>query len=264
LPTGEPVGIYPADAIGTGSSLFGVFMNRQVVVSTLVRTVIILIIAVAASGSVLYILGKHELVGIGVTVAVIVSLLIAPISSYRVLSLIQQLEETRQDLESISTHDYLTGIYNRRFMVEQASTILALGLRHRFPVSLIMMDIDHFKKINDTYGHTTGDGVLVELARYIRSLIRVTDIFGRYGGEEFIVFMPHTTLEDAVMLAERIREGVKQSRFSNLSVTLSIGVSIANESTRTLDDLIDSADVAMHEAKGGGRDRVVVSRTATA
>ena len=245
-------------------TVFGANRNRQVVVSTVIRTLVILVVAVAASGSVLYLFGKYELVEIGVTVAAIVSLLIAPISSYRVLSLIQQLEETRKDLEDISTHDYLTGIFNRRFMIEQANTILALGFRHHFQVSLIMMDIDHFKQVNDTHGHTTGDGVLVELAKYVRSLIRVTDIFGRYGGEEFIVFMPHTPLEDAVGLAERIREGVKSSRFSNLAITISMGVSVANESTKTLDDLIDKADVAMYEAKGAGRDRVKVSRTATA
>jgi diguanylate cyclase (GGDEF)-like protein len=219
-------------------------MHRQVVTSTILRTVIILIIAVAAATSVLYLFGKHELVGIGATVAAIVSLLIAPISSYRVLSLIQQLEEARQDLEKISTHDYLTGIYNRRFMVEQASTILALGLRHGFPASLIMMDIDHFKQVNDTNGHATGDAVLVDLSKYVTGLIRVTDIFGRYGGEEFIIFMPHTKLDDAVRLADRIREGVRQNQFSGLNVTMSMGVSVATESTRSLDDLIDTADVA--------------------
>ena len=131
-------------------------MNRQVIGSAITRTLVILIIAVAAAASGLYLLGKNELIEIGVILAAIVSLLIAPISSYRVLSLIQQLEETRQRLEDISTHDYLTGIYNRRFIVEQASTILALGLRHGFPVSLIMLDIDRFKQVNDTHGHATG------------------------------------------------------------------------------------------------------------
>lgn len=234
-------------------------MNRQLVISTLTRALLIVTVAIAAAAVVLMLLGKHDLVLIGVTVAAIVSLLIAPISSYRVLSLIQQLEETRRNLEDISTHDYLTGIYNRRFMVEQASTILALSLRHRFPVSLIMLDIDHFKKVNDTHGHATGDTVLIEMSRYIKQLIRVTDVFGRYGGEEFIIFMPHTPLDDAVKLAERIRTGVKDSRFNELSITLSMGVAVASESTRTLDDLIDAADVALYRAKDLGRDRVEVS-----
>jgi diguanylate cyclase (GGDEF)-like protein len=239
-------------------------MNRQVVISTITRALVIVLVAAVSAASVLLLLGKHELVEIGVIVAAIVGLLIAPVSSYRVLSLIQQLEDTRQDLENISTHDYLTGIYNRRFMVEQASTILALGLRHRFPVSLIMLDIDHFKRVNDSHGHTTGDNVLVELSAYIRDLIRETDIFGRYGGEEFVVFMPHTQLEDAVKLADRIRTGVKEKCFSNLSITLSMGVSVASETTRTLDDLIDTADVALYEAKNAGRDRVEISKTETA
>ena len=86
-----------------------------------------------------------------------------------------------------------------------------------------MMDLDRFKQVNDTYCHATGDAVLIVLAKSIRSLIRVTDIFGQYGGEEFISFMPHTPLEDAPKLANRSREGVKAHKFSNLSVTLSTG-----------------------------------------
>ncbi len=113
--------------------------------TTITRTLIITVFAALAAATVLYLLGKNDLVETGVIVAAIVSLLISPISAYRVLNLIQQLDETGRALEDISTHDYLTGIYNRRFMVEQASTILALGLRYRFPVSLIMMDLDRFK-----------------------------------------------------------------------------------------------------------------------
>jgi len=150
---------------------------------------------------------------------------------YRVLSLIQQLDETRRDLENISSHDYLTGIYNRRFTVEPASTILALGHRHRFPVSLITIDLDHFKQVNDTYGHGTGDALLVGLAEFVKSLILGTDIFGRYGGEGFIVFMPHRTLDDAILLANRIHLGVRENRFSDLSITVSMGLSVANEAT---------------------------------
>ena len=238
-------------------------MNRQVISNTVTRTLIILLIAVSTTALVLYSLGDHEFIGTGVTVAVVVSLLIAPVYTYRSLNVIQKLEEVRRDLEEISTHDFLTGIYNRRFLIEQAGTILALGLRHRFPVSLIMLDLDHFKQVNDSYGHAAGDAVLVELSTYIRRLIRVTDIFGRYGGEEFIVFMPHTELDDAARLAGRIREGVKESRFNDLQITISMGVSVANEATRTLDDLIDKADTALYEAKDAGRDRVEVSQAAT-
>lgn len=237
-------------------------MNRQVILPTITRSLVIVAAAVAMAATVITLIGLYDLVVTGMIVAAIVSALIAPVTSYRVLSLIQQLEATRKDLEDISTHDYLTGIYNRRFMVEQAGTILALGLRHRFPVSLVMIDIDHFKRVNDTHGHAAGDTVLVELARYVRSLIRVTDIFGRYGGEEFIIFMPHTTLKDAVKSANRIREGVGSQTFRGLTITLSMGISVASESTRTLDDLIDRADTALYRAKDNGRDRVEVSEAA--
>ncbi len=230
--------------------------RRQVLVRSLGRTAIIAVEAIVLTAVILALVGRSDIVGVGVLAAAIVSLAIAPAWTYRTFRLIQELEEARNNLEDISTHDYLTGIYNRRFMVEQASTILSLSRRHDFPVSLIMMDLDHFKDVNDTYGHARGDAVLVELAAAIRRMIRTTDVFGRYGGEEFIVFMPHAGVEDATRLAERIRWEVKQMKFSDLSITLSMGVAVADLETKVLDDLIDRADVALYEAKDHGRDRV--------
>ena len=233
--------------------------RRQVWGRALGRTAIIAVVAVAMTWASLALVGRSDIVGVGTLVALVVSLVIAPASTYRTFRLIQELEEARNDLEDISTHDYLTGIYNRRFMVEQATTILSLSRRHGFPVALIMMDLDHFKAVNDTHGHAKGDAVLIELADAIRGMIRTTDVFGRYGGEEFIVFMPHANLEDATRLAERIRWEVKNTQISGLSITLSMGVTVAGEEDKALDGLIGRADVALYEAKNSGRDRVVVA-----
>ena len=233
--------------------------RKRVWARSLGRTAIILVVAVVMTAVILALAGRGDIVGVGVLVAAVVSLLIAPAPTFRTFRLIQELEEARSDLEDISTHDYLTGIYNRRFMVEQASTILNLSRRHDFSVSLIMMDLDHFKNVNDTYGHARGDAVLVEMAEAIRKMIRTTDVFGRYGGEEFVVFMPHADLEDATRLAERIRWEVKNMKVSNLTVTLSMGVAVADSETKGLEDLIDRADVALYVAKDNGRDRVEVA-----
>jgi len=233
--------------------------RRRVWARSLGRTAIILTLAVAMTVLILTIVGRQDIAGVGAFVAAVVSLVIAPASTFRTFRLIQELEEARNHLEDISNHDYLTGIYNRRFMVEQASMILNLARRHDFPVSLIMMDLDHFKHVNDTYGHVKGDAVLIELVEAIRGMIRTTDVFGRYGGEEFIVFMPHADLEDSTRLAERIRWGVKNMRISDLTVTLSMGVAVAGPETKGLEDLIDRADVALYEAKDNGRDRVEIA-----
>lgn len=234
--------------------------QKQVLTKTLGRTVVIVVAAAAMTGFFLVLLGREGAVPVGVGLAALVSLVIASVSTYRTFRLVRQLEETRRDLEQLSTHDYLTGIYNRRFMVEQATAILTLSQRHGFPVSLIMMDLDHFKQVNDTYGHGAGDTVLVEMVAVIRGMIRATDVFGRYGGEEFIVFMPHTDNEDATNMAERIREEVKAHKYGGISITLSMGVVTATPTMNQLDDLIDRADVALYEAKDGGRDRVEVSQ----
>ena len=233
--------------------------RRQVWGRALGRTAIIAVVAVAMTWAILTLVGRSDIVSVGTLVELVVSLVIALASTYRTFRLIQELEEARNDLEDISTHDYLTGIYNRRFMVEQATTILSLSRRHGFPVALIMMDLDHFKAVNDTHGHAKGDAVLIELADAIRGMIRTTDVFGRYGGEEFIVFMPHANLEDATRLAERIRWEVKNTQISGLSITLSMGVTVAGEEDKALDGLIGRADVALYEAKNSGRDRVVVA-----
>ena len=124
-----------------------------------------------------------------------------------------------------------------------------------------MLDIDHFKKINDVHGHLAGDHVLKEVARLIQQRIRRDEVLARYGGEEFAVILPETTLEGARALAEGLRERIDQSRFvfqgEVIHVSMSIGVAILQDSDRTSMDLIKRADEKLYEAKRGGRNRVV-------
>ncbi len=161
--------------------------------------------------------------------------------------------------------DALTGVLNRRALEEQGKAALNLCQRHGQPFSVMMVDIDRFKAINDQYGHAAGDQVLVAVAEHCRSLIRESDRFGRWGGEEFLALLPETPLADAVALGERMRHAVAAAEFPVgelvLSTTISIGVdgAVVPASTDTSvawASLVKAADEAMYRAKAAGRNRV--------
>lgn len=158
--------------------------------------------------------------------------------------------------------DPLTNLYNRRFFEQRAREEIERSIRHQIPVTLLMMDVDHFKTINDTYGHQTGDRVLQSVAAYLKESVRQTDVCGRYGGEEFVLLLPNTPGKNAVFLADRLRSGVGQLMHSGLgipghvSVTVSGGVATCPRDATDLDGLLARADEALYEAKNGGRDRI--------
>jgi diguanylate cyclase (GGDEF)-like protein len=160
-----------------------------------------------------------------------------------------------------ATHDPLTGVWNRRAIIEMFSNELARSRREGLSVGVAMADLDHFKRINDTYGHAVGDTVLCEAANRMRALLRPYDALGRYGGEEFLIVLPGCTPQDAVGLAERLRIGIGQEPVKIpgglLEVTGSLGV-VATDPLAMLDAtaLIRVADAALYRAKGAGRNRV--------
>ncbi len=162
--------------------------------------------------------------------------------------------------------DPLTGLYNRRHFDERLSSELAAAQRHGRPVSVLMIDVDHFKTVNDEHGHLAGDEALKMVAFVIRGALRKEDVLARYGGEEFAVVARETALEGARALAERIRRAVERSscawQGSDLGVTVSIGVTVSVELTqfvagRTEREVLEAADRALYLAKQGGRNRVV-------
>lgn len=155
--------------------------------------------------------------------------------------------------------DGLTGINNKRYLLESMDREIPRARRHERPLSMMMFDIDHFKNINDTFGHLAGDHVLKELAGLVRARLRPDDVFARYGGEEFAVILPETTRDGAHQIAETIRALVEGHHFQfeneSIPVTISLGV------TQYLDDFdalgfIKAADERLYEAKRGGRNRV--------
>ncbi|MBL8793968.1 MAG: diguanylate cyclase [Planctomycetia bacterium] len=174
------------------------------------------------------------------------------------------LEEANRKLEQAAFTDVLTGLPNRRFALEHLMHFWATSGRYGHPLSCLLLDVDHFKKINDTWGHDRGDLVLAQLAGVLRETLRVSDIVCRLGGEEFIVLCPLTDLSDAQRCGERLRAAIEAFAFRGAGfeqrVTVSIGVA-----TRTLamdhpDELLKAADRAVYAAKESGRNRVECAR----
>lgn len=175
-----------------------------------------------------------------------------------------ELQAANAALEHLATRDPLTGLHNRRSLDTRLDEALALDRRYGGQNGrvhgLLLIDVDHFKHINDTHGHPAGDAVLRQLAQLLLSTVRVSDVAARFGGEEFAVLLPELSGPlDAVMTAEKIRQAVEGARFGEVGrVTVSIGVSLATPEETDAQALIDRADAALYEAKRGGRNAVVL------
>lgn len=174
--------------------------------------------------------------------------------------LLMHKERSDEESSRLATTDPLTGVFNRRTFIELAEQELARTRRAGTPISLMMLDLDYFKRVNDTYGHLTGDDVLVSFTRLIKDCVRRGDLVVRYGGEEFCVLLPATTLSAATALAERIRAATATSALTAkpFKITVSIGLTAytGSEDT-TLSDLLARADEALYRAKNEGRNHVV-------
>ena len=180
------------------------------------------------------------------------------------LRLRKHLEEQNAELEHLANTDYLTKLYNRRHFFNTVEVEFAEAQRSGYPISITLIDLDHFKRVNDTHGHLVGDHVLVHIAHLIRSNCRENDIAARYGGEEFAVLHPSLNRQNAFQVAERIRKEVETNPFlrerDEIGVTLSAGVvdtQICKACLR-VDDVLSRADIALYRAKDGGRNQVVV------
>jgi diguanylate cyclase (GGDEF)-like protein len=184
--------------------------------------------------------------------------------SVQLREMLRQLELSRdeirrqnQELEQLATKDPLTGCLNRRAFFERLQTEFLLSQRHNHELACIMLDIDHFKAINDRHGHSAGDEVLQTLGETLRSVLRVTDAVCRYGGEEFCILLPSTDVEKATVVAEYARCRIAEKKVQDIQVTASFGVSGLTPGTTDPHQLLDEADKALYQAKDRGRNRVV-------
>ena len=189
-----------------------------------------------------------------------VPLVVAPLSLIPLLTVTAQLNEARAELDRLASTDALTGATSRAAFFELAATEWARAVRHNLPLSVLLLDVDHFKRINDGYGHALGDLALAAVAGAVSASLRQTDTLGRYGGEEFIALLPMTNAEGARVLAQRILEQVRRLEISSgdaqrVSVTISIGVATLGAGVAELHGLVGLADQALYAAKSAGRDR---------
>ncbi|GAA6623171.1 diguanylate cyclase [Scytonema sp. NUACC26] len=172
-----------------------------------------------------------------------------------------------KELEELAITDPLTGIWNRRYLYKQAEMEFQRAQRYQQAFSIFMIDIDRFKRINDSYGHTVGDAVLQALVPTVTSSLRKIDSFGRFGGEEFLLLLPETDLDTAITIAERIRKNIEKLIISYhekmISITVSIGVSSYKLEDSTVELIIQRADAALYQAKNQGRNLVVADSKIT-
>lgn len=168
-----------------------------------------------------------------------------------------ELEKKNLELDTLAKTDYLTGVLNRREVVAELHRNMSLAKRHNHPFSIILIDIDYFKQVNDTFGHQIGDEVLKNTTEAINSSVRESDVLGRFGGEEFIILAPYSDIAGTALLAERVRKAVEQLSWNEegLHVTISLGVAEL-EMNDTADTLIKRADQLLYCAKDKGRNRV--------
>jgi diguanylate cyclase (GGDEF)-like protein len=184
--------------------------------------------------------------------------------NHRLEEEIGQRQHIQEELQRQAITDSLTGVFNRRQFFLMGEQIFREARRYPYQLSALMIDADWFKQINDQHGHSVGDVTLQMLAKHLQEHLRSADVLGRYGGEEFAVLMPHTPLEEAIQVAERLRQHISQvpveTSAGSLHLTVSIGVAgFDPDQDATVDGLIDRADQAMYAAKQAGRNKVQVS-----
>lgn len=170
--------------------------------------------------------------------------------------LMKKIVEVRQQIEEMAITDMLTGLFNRRYLMQRFGEEFERAARQKKSFGCMLMDIDHFKAVNDTYGHLQGDEVLKEVAHRIKNSVRTYDILARYGGEEFMAILHDTQTESVLALAGRIRNNIKSTPIAGLTVTISIGATVYRETDESTDEIIKRVDDRLYEAKAAGRDCV--------
>lgn len=170
-------------------------------------------------------------------------------------------QRLQEEIHAQARHDTLTDAYNRRAFIEFADMEWSRSVRHGYPLSILTVDIDHFKNFNDQHGHQTGDVALVQVSKSAQAALRSSDIWCRYGGEEFIALLPNTTMDQAIAVAERLRLSVESTTISSprgsLSISVSIGVAERSPNHSSLSEVLAISDAALYKAKATGRNRVI-------
>jgi diguanylate cyclase (GGDEF)-like protein len=215
--------------------------------------------------AVIWLLWQGQQLQLGMAAGAIL-FMIAALRATKVLStalhnsfqLARELKNAKDRYEILAQTDFLTGLNNRRAFYEHGQPLVSYCKRNARPLSAMMLDVDHFKRINDTHGHVAGDAVLHRLAQVLATNIRKSDVCGRMGGEEFAVLLPDTTIDAASSLAEKLRQAIEETPVMHEGVQLRFTASVGVSSDGyNIDKLLDCADSALYRAKDEGRNRVV-------
>jgi len=239
-------------------------LNRWVRTLGLKRALLLLVLAVwllsvGIAQLAISVLGEGNRL-IAALSASLCALSITTVFGYMFLSLVQHLDRAHKNMTRHANLDALTGTYNRRHFLELVEREWSRAQRYEMSCALLLMDVDHFKQVNDRHGHLCGDQLLRRIAEVAGETLRQADVLARFGGEEFIVFLPHTDPLGALDVAERIRERVAALGFSwqgqSVPISASLGVAALHQEHVTLDQLISDADEALYVAKSAGRNCV--------
>ncbi|MCB2193313.1 MAG: GGDEF domain-containing protein [Deltaproteobacteria bacterium] len=240
---------------------FKIRNKSDVVKATLLVTAVSVLGSWVVTLAVLFLVGHTdpEDMILGLIIATLAPLAVAPPVAFKVLHLMLALIESRREIKRLSRIDDLTQTYNRRHFMEMAQRELSLASRHGYVVSLLLIDLDKFKQVNDRQGHLAGDQALATCAATIRGTIRREDVVGRFGGDEFLVLAPYSDLNSAAMLAERIRYALATADLvmggEVVGFKASIGVVSSEIDNCKAEDLLRRADRALYRAKERGGDR---------
>ncbi len=239
---------------------FSQFVSRRgLAVSLALLCGLVWVLAVGFSQAIISLMGRGDRL-LATLCASACALSIAGIFGYLFLRLVQYQDQARQRVSRYAMLDPLTATFNRRHFMQLVDREWARAKRYNMDCALLLMDVDHFKRVNDTHGHLCGDKLLREIARVSGETLRQADVLARFGGEEFVVFLPHTDPLGALDVAERMRERVEQLSFNweerDVPVSVSLGVASLQYEHLTLDHLIHDADEALYSAKAAGRNCV--------
>ena len=230
--------------------------------STVAITIICILFSVVITLSVLYLLHRSYNFSTMFIGAVIAPLFVAPIIGWTTVGLILEIHKLEEEMRLLATHDSLTGVLSRRAFFEQTNYICRFAERQGMKFTVLLIDLDHFKKINDKYGHAAGDRVLKSFGKIMRQISRESDLAGRIGGEEFAFFLPATDTKNAFLVADRLHKAIKENIIEwngkTINFTTSIGLAFFPRTVNNIENALNSADKALYTAKKRGRNQTVV------
>ncbi len=247
-------------------------INKISKVGRLRAVFLITLVSIIASVLITTIMLKSFGLGLSlITIAISITapLLIAPTISWFIISLLLRVHELEKEQRELASKDMLTGLMSRRAFIESCESLVKLSKRNKQSLILAYIDLDNFKQINDTYGHTGGNDVLISFSDVLRKRLRKSDLSGRIGGEEFAIAMSNTGLKQSITVLESIRDSIKKDRVvssgNTIKYTLSIGVTILDNANNVdLDKLIIQADTALYSAKHSGKDCIIEYKASNA